>query len=87
MLALAPDLVRMDQLATADDPDRTSDLVFRYTAPYLSANGVTGAPSLATAELGCSLRDQVVRSMCDSVERGRVEEPPLARRAERVGAP
>ena len=54
MLALAPELVHLDRLADADDPDRTADLVFRYTAPALSTNGVTGRPSEATVELGGS---------------------------------
>jgi creatinine amidohydrolase len=85
MLALAPERVRMEQLATADDPDRTEGLVFRYTAPWLSANGVTGCPSLATAEMGRSLLDQIVSVMSDRVERGRVEEPPLPGRFEPAG--
>ena len=33
MLVLAPELVHDDRLDGADDPDRTADLVFRYTAP------------------------------------------------------
>jgi creatinine amidohydrolase len=86
MLALAPELVRMDRLSTSDDPDRTGDLVFRYTAPYLSANGVTGNPSQATAELGGSLLEQIVTTMSAAVDRGRVETPPLTGRPERVGA-
>ncbi len=78
MLAVAPHMVRMDQLATADDADRTDGLVFRYTAPQLSKNGVTGRPSEATEELGQVLLSAVTEHMCDVVERGRVEEPPLA---------
>ena len=77
MLAIAPDQVHRDRAASADDPDRTDGLVFRYTAPALSANGVTGRPSRATAELGAALRDQAVRAIADRVERGRTEEPPL----------
>jgi creatinine amidohydrolase len=77
MMALAPDMVRMDQLRVADDEDRTGGLVFRYTAPVLSRNGVTGHPSEATLELGQSLLDSVVEVLCAAVERGRVEEPPL----------
>jgi len=84
MMALAPDRVRMDQVPFADDPDRTEGLVFRYTAPNLSLNGVTGSPSLATPELGQRLVDLVVPTMCDAVIRGRTEEPPLAGRPERV---
>jgi creatinine amidohydrolase len=84
MLAVAPDLVRLGELANADDPDRTEGLVFRYTAPRLSGNGVTGSPSEATVELGRMLLDQVVATMCAAVERGRVEEPPLAEHAQAV---
>jgi creatinine amidohydrolase len=86
MMALAPELVRMDQLAISDDPDRTENLVFRYTAPSLSANGVTGRPSEASVELGQRLLGLVVNAMCAAVEQGRVEEPPLTGRPERVGA-
>jgi creatinine amidohydrolase len=67
----------MDRVPDADDPDRTDGLVFRYTAPALSRNGVTGQPSLATAELGRDLRRRVARAIADRVERGRTEEPPL----------
>jgi creatinine amidohydrolase len=77
MLAIAPELVHLDRLPTADDPDRTGDLVFRYTAPALSTNGVTGRPSEATVELGERLLDLTVTALADRVERGRVEKPPL----------
>jgi creatinine amidohydrolase len=77
MLALAPELVHTDRVADADDPDRTTGLVFRYTAPALSRNGVTGRPSEATAELGHELVDLSVAALADLVARARVEEPPL----------
>jgi creatinine amidohydrolase len=77
MLALAPDLVHTDRLAEADDPDRTGDLVFRYTAPALSTNGVTGRPSEATTELGQKLVALTVDALVERVERGRTEEPPF----------
>ena len=77
MLALAPELVHRDRIGGADDPDRTADLVFRYTAPALSKNGVTGRPSEATEELGQKLVDLTVDALSDLVERGRREEPPL----------
>jgi creatinine amidohydrolase len=77
MLAVAPELVHMDRLVGADDPDRTADLVFRYTAPALSTNGVTGRPSEATLELGELLVARTVAALCDRIERGRVEKPPL----------
>ena len=89
MLVLAPELVHVDRLADADDPDRTADLVFRYTAPALSTNGVTGRPSEATAELGEKLLGLTVDALVDRIERGRVEEPPLgvAPAADRPGHP
>lgn len=77
MLAIAPDLVRTDRMSDADDPDRTTDLVFRYTAPALSANGVTGRPSQASPELGEQLLAATAKAIADRVERGRTEEPPL----------
>jgi creatinine amidohydrolase len=77
MLAIAPNLVHLDRLAGADDPDRTGDLVFRYTAPALSTNGVTGRPSEASVELGRRLFDRAVTAIAERVERGRVEKPPL----------
>ena len=77
MLAIAPDLVHLDRLSNSDDPDRTADLVFRYTAPALSTNGVTGRPSEATPELGRRLLDLTVAAISAAVERGRTEKPPL----------
>jgi creatinine amidohydrolase len=77
MMAVAPDLVHGDRLAEADDPDRSTGLVFRYTAPALSTNGVTGRPSEATPELGAVLFERTVTALADLVERARTEEPPL----------
>ena len=77
MLAVAPHLVNVDRLSSSDDPDRTADLVFRYTATSLSTNGVTGRPSEASAELGRHLFSRTVSAISALVERGRVEEPPL----------
>ncbi len=77
MLVVAPELVHLDRIDAADDPDRTADLVFRYTAPSLSTNGVTGRPSEATVELGRLLLDRTVAAIADRVERGRLEKPPL----------
>jgi creatinine amidohydrolase len=48
MLALAPELVRPDKLATSDDEDRTRGLVFTHPVNRTSKNGVTGFPSRAT---------------------------------------
>jgi len=77
MMVLAPELVHTDRIDHADDPDRTADLVFRYTAPALSKNGVTGRPSEATKELGEKLLGLTVDALVDLIERGRFEEPPL----------
>jgi creatinine amidohydrolase len=77
MLHLAPELVHLDRMTGADDPDRTGELVFRYTVPALSTNGVTGRPSEATEEFGRKLVDLTVAAIAERVERGRVEEPPL----------
>jgi creatinine amidohydrolase len=77
MLALAPDLVHLERMAQGDDPDRTGELVFRYTAPALTTNGVTGRPSLASANHGSEIVASVVTAIVDRVDRGRTEEPPL----------
>lgn len=79
MLAVAPQLVRLQELDDADDPDRTEDLVFRYNASSLSTNGVTGRPSEATHDLGEELLEAVVTEIAARAERGRGEEPPLGR--------
>ncbi len=77
MLALAPHLVDVERARGADDADRTGGLVFRYTAPALSTNGVTGRPSEATVELGSRLVSLTVRALAALIERARTEKPPL----------
>jgi creatinine amidohydrolase len=77
MMAIAPHLVHLERASDADDPDRTDGLTFRYTAPALSRNGVTGRPSEASADLGAELRRRVVAAIAGRVEQGRAEEPPL----------
>jgi len=77
MLSVAPRLVDMQKARTADDADRTEGLVFRYTAPALSTNGVTGRPSEATLELGTKLRELTVTALAALIERARTEKPPL----------
>jgi creatinine amidohydrolase len=77
MLALAPDLVHAERAISADDADRTGDLVFRYTAPVLSTNGVTGRPSEATSELGEKLFDETVTALTQLISRAGKESPPL----------
>jgi creatinine amidohydrolase len=84
MLAVAPELVHLDRLGGADDPDRTDGLVFRYTATDLSTNGVTGKPSAASPELGVRLFDHAVEVVAARVRAGRTERRPLG---ERTGLP
>jgi len=77
MLHIAPELVRRERIV--DDVDRTPGLVFRYTAPALSQNGVTRRPSEASAELGQRLFDMATASIIATVTRAQEEEAPLGR--------
>jgi creatinine amidohydrolase len=78
LLHLAPELVRTDLLADADDADRSGGLVFRYTVPALSRTGVTGRPSEATPGLGARLVAEASTALAALVTRARTEEPPVA---------
>lgn len=77
MLAIAPDLVRPDRLAEADDADRTQGLVFAHPVNRTSRNGVTGMPSRATAEHGRLWFDWMVEDLSALILRGLRETPPL----------
>ncbi|MES2660105.1 MAG: creatininase family protein [Verrucomicrobiota bacterium] len=77
MLHLYPDLVHMDRLAEADDPDRTEDTVFSYPVAQTSLNGVTGSPSQATKEEGENLFHEMVASLSRKVTAAISETPPL----------
>jgi creatinine amidohydrolase len=77
MLAIAPEWVRSDRLATADDPDRTGGLVFAHPVNRTSRNGVTGTPSRASAEKGHRWFEWMVQDLSDLVTRGMTEQPPL----------
>jgi creatinine amidohydrolase len=81
MLAVAPELVHIDRVEGADDPDRSRGLVFRYTATDLSKNGVTGEPSKATLPLGKRLFSHAVEVVTARVEAGRSERSPLGERS------
>jgi len=78
LLARAPDRVRLERLAEADDPDRTSGLLFSHPVNRTSTNGVTGAPSRASAALGERLYDMLVDDLEVLVRTGLLETPPLA---------
>jgi creatinine amidohydrolase len=75
MLHLRPELVDRDEIR--DDEDRTGDLVLSYTVAETSREGLTGAPSRASAEQGAALFEAVVTALAECIERARTEEPPL----------
>ncbi len=77
MLALAPDRVRPERLAAADDPDRTVGLLFSHPVNRTSVNGVTGMPSGATQEVGARLFSMIVEDLSTQVAAGLRERPPL----------
>jgi creatinine amidohydrolase len=78
MLARAPAMVRPERLAEADDPDRTAGHVFSHPVNRTSENGVTGRPSLATAEKGQQGFDWMVDDLSALIRRGLEQSPPLA---------
>jgi creatinine amidohydrolase len=77
MLALRPELVDTDKMRSADDPDRTAGVVFRYAVQHVSTNGVTGYPSRASKSFGLELWRDVVSAARQTVERAHNENPPL----------
>ncbi len=77
MQAIAPALVREDEIARADDPDRTDGLVFAHPVNRTSCNGVTGTPSSASREEGEALLGWMVDDLAALVRRGLAETPPL----------
>ncbi len=77
MLALAPELVRPDKMAGADDEDRTTGLVFPHPVNRTSRNGVTGSPGRATREQGEQLFRFMVEDLAALVRRAFTEQPPL----------
>ncbi len=77
MLAIAPQGVRPNKLAEADDPDRTGGCIFAHPVNRTSLNGVTGTPSIATAEKGQQWFDWLVEDLGDLVQKGCRETPPL----------
>jgi creatinine amidohydrolase len=78
MLAIAPEGVRPDKLAEADDPDRTCGCVFAHPVNRTSLNGVTGIPSQASADKGRQWFDWLVADLSELVLKGCQENPPLS---------
>lgn len=77
MLAVAPHIARPEKFAAADDPDRTSGLVFAHPVNRTSLNGVTGKPSIATKAKGEELFSLMVEDLAAIIEKGKREKPPL----------
>ncbi|MEW5770853.1 MAG: creatininase family protein [Pseudomonadota bacterium] len=77
MLAIAPEGVRPDRLAEADDPDRTCGCVFAHPVNRTSLNGVTGTPSQASADKGRQWFDWMVADLAELIVKGSEETPPL----------
>lgn len=77
MLAVAPDMVMPERIATADDPDRTEGLVFAHPVNRTSLNGVTGSPTLASAKKGAEWFGWMVEDLSALIRQGLREEPPL----------
>ncbi|GAY19218.1 creatininase family protein [Mycobacterium sp. shizuoka-1] len=77
MLAVRPELVDIDAMREADDPDRTAGTVFRYGVQHVSTNGVTGHPSRASKAFGLELWADVVAAARDVVDRAHSERAPL----------
>jgi creatinine amidohydrolase len=77
MLAIAPQLVRADRVAGADDPDRTGGLFFSHPVNRTSENGVTGAPSRARHEDGVRLYSLMVEDLSARVRGALAEAAPL----------
>ena len=78
MLAVAPEMVRPERLAGADDVDRTEGLVFSHPVNRTSLNGVTGSPSQANADKGREWFGWMVDDLSELIDRGLSEAPPLA---------
>ncbi|MDY6980350.1 MAG: creatininase family protein, partial [Pseudomonadota bacterium] len=77
MMAVSPEMVREGKIAESDDEDRTDTCVFSHPVNRTSRNGVTGKPSLASAEQGKELFEWMVEDLSEIVRRGMQEQPPL----------
>lgn len=75
MLYIDPHACDMSQVQ--DDPDRTEGKVFSYLVSATSTNGVTGQPSLGTAERGRSLLREMGEALVDVLQRAKTEQAPL----------
>lgn len=62
----------------ADDPDRTAACVFPHMVAHTSINGVTGTPSLGTAEQGAALIAEMGGALADIIRAARADATPLS---------
>jgi creatinine amidohydrolase len=74
LLHLAEPEVRLDR--AVDEPDRTVDRVLSYPMPAVTASGVVGTPSTASAERGEQLVGQLVDALADLLRSARAERDP-----------
>ncbi|MEO1751267.1 creatininase family protein [Thiofaba sp. EF100] len=75
MLALHPELVRMDK--AVDEPDRSAGCFFSYRVDQECLHGVVGQPSRASATEGRELLERCVRSLAAQLEKALHETTPL----------
>jgi len=77
MLALHPELVRMDKVV--DEPDRSAGCFFAYRVSDESVHGTVGTPSLAEAAAGQTLLDLCVSELAQQLTQALTEATPLER--------
>jgi creatinine amidohydrolase len=75
LLHVAPELVHMGRVV--DEEDRSVGRVLQYPMPQVTASGVVGRPSAATAQEGERLFGVVVDGLVDLLDRARAESDPL----------
>ncbi len=75
VMHLAPDEVVAD--AIVDEPDRTIERVLLYPMPAVTASGVVGAPTGASAERGAELFEALAGALADRLARARAERDPV----------
>lgn len=76
VIHVRPEMVHLDR--AVDEEDRTIGRVFPYAMPDVTASGVVGAPSQATAEQGAEAFGQIVDALAELLVRARGETAPLA---------
>ena len=75
MLALEPELVRMDR--AIDEPDRAEQCFFSYRMDLETLHGVVGRPSAATREFGLALIEACAADLTEQLGRAMTERIPL----------